>query len=310
MKKAILAVAAIIVAALAVVYFAFPGVMLKAAMTYERGKAGLEEKTVTVGDHTIVYLEGGSGPHVLLIHGFGADKDNWTRFARYLTDHYHVIAPDLPGFGESSKIASANYGVIPQVDRIKAFADTLNIDKFHLAGNSMGGAISGRFAVKYPDRLITLGLFDAAGVQSPKPSELQEILARGDPNPLLVDSPEAYHRLLEFVFVKPPYIPGPILKYLTEQAIAHEASNQKVWNDLRAENKLLEPDLGLIKAPTLILWGDKDRVIDVSSVDVFKAGIPNSTVVIMKDCGHAPMVERPQETAEHYLKFIRQGGER
>jgi pimeloyl-ACP methyl ester carboxylesterase len=73
---------------------------------------------------------------------------------------------------------------------------------------------------------------------------------------------------------------------------------------------MLQPDLGLIKAPTLILWGDQDRLIHVSAVDVFKAGIPNSTVVVMKDCGHAPMVERPRESAEHFLKLIRQGGER
>jgi abhydrolase domain-containing protein 6 len=310
MKKAILAVAAIIVAALLVVYLAFPGVVLKAAMSFERSRAGLEEKSVTVGDHTMVYLEGGEGPHVLLIHGFGADKDNWTRFARFLTDHYHVVAPDLPGFGESSKISTANYGILPQADRLKLFADMVNLDTFHLAGNSMGGAIVGRFAVKYPDRVITLGLIDAAGVQSPEPSELQTILAKGEPNPLIVDSPEDYQNLMKFVFVKPPYIPGPVLNYFAEQAVTHRETNQKVWDDLSAERSMLQPDLGLIKAPTLILWGDQDRLIHVSAVDVFKAGISNSTAVIMKDCGHAPMVERPRESAEHFLKFIGQGGER
>lgn len=80
----------------------------------ERGLAGLHEKSVQAGDHRIAYLEGGAGADVLLIQGFGADKDNWDRFARRLTGSCRVIAPDLPGFGDSSKIRGATYNIPTQ----------------------------------------------------------------------------------------------------------------------------------------------------------------------------------------------------
>jgi len=67
----------------------------------------------------------------------------------------------------------------------------------------------------------------------------------------------------------------------------------------------LEPDLPKIKARTLVLWGDHDRVLDVSCVQILEKGLPNCTVVIMQDCGHLPMIERPQEASEHYLAFLK-----
>lgn len=76
---------------------------------------------------------------------------------------------------------------------------------------------------------------------------------------------------------------------------------------LFAEASNLEPDLSKIRARTLILWGDTDRVLDVSCAQVLEKGLPSSTTVIMKDCGHAPLMERPEETARHYLDFLQAG---
>jgi len=99
-----------------------------------RGLAGFCKKSIQVGKHTIVYLEGGRGESILLLHGFGADKDNWNLFSRHLTKKYHVIAPDLPGFGESSKIWSARYHIVAQVERVHEFAKEIGLTKFHLVG--------------------------------------------------------------------------------------------------------------------------------------------------------------------------------
>ena len=127
-----------------------------------RGLAGLSEKSIQVGQYTIVYLEGGRGESVLLLHGFGADKDNWNLFSQYVTKKYHVIAPDLPGFGESSKIWSDWYDIGAQVKRVHEFVKEIGLNKFHLAGNSMGGLIAGVYAAMYPDEILTLGLLDPA----------------------------------------------------------------------------------------------------------------------------------------------------
>ena len=267
-----------------------------------RGLAGLSEKSIRVGKYTIVYLEGGRGESVLLLHGFGADKDNWNLFSQYVTKKYHVIAPDLPGFGESSKIWSDQYDIAAQVKRVHEFVKEIGLKKFHLAGNSMGGLIAGVYAATYPDEILTLGLLDPAGVIDREPSQLSLELEKGN-NPLIVESVSDYDKLLDFTFVKPPSLPDPLKSHFAEMAVQSKDFNKKVFIEATPGNQL-ETIMREIRAKTLILWGDTDRVLSVSSARVLQKGIENSKVIIMKDCGHMPMIERPEETARYYLEFI------
>ncbi len=305
MKKKIALILAIVAALAVVVYLALPGLMVKWAKESDRKAAGLQTKSVRVDNHEIVYLEGGQGEPILMVHGFAANKDNWTRFAKFITPTYHVVAPDLPAFGDSTYLENASYSIEDQAKRLDQFVNLVGIKKFHIVGNSMGGQIAGRYAVMFPEKVITLGLFNSSGVKGPVPSELMTILAKGQPNPLIVGSAEEFDRLLKFVFFKPPDLPDFAKKLLAEEAIKHRASNRRISKQLSADFGKLEPDLPKIKVPTLVLWGDKDRLLDVSCVQVFEKGPPNCTAVVMKDCGHLPMIERPQETAEHYLAFLK-----
>jgi abhydrolase domain-containing protein 6 len=267
-----------------------------------RGLAGLSKGSVQVGEYTIVYLEGGTGESVLLLHGFGGDKDNWTLFSQYLTKRYHVIAPDLPGFGESSKIWSDPYNIAAQVERVHQFAKEIGLKRFHLAGNSMGGLIAGVYAAMYPDELLTLGLLDPAGVTEREPSPLSLELEKGN-NPLIVESASDYDKLLDFTFVKPPPLPDPLKSHFAETAVRSKDFHKKIFIEATPGNQL-EVMMRKIRAKTLILWGDTDRVLSVSSAQILQQGIERSKVVILKDCGHLPMIERPEETARHYLEFI------
>jgi len=108
MKK-ILVACFIVVLLLIGIYFLIPETLFKLAIKAERYSAGLVQKEIQVDDHKIVYLEGGKGQTIVLLHGFGANKDNWTRFAKYLTGNYHLVIPDIPGFGESSQIKEVIY---------------------------------------------------------------------------------------------------------------------------------------------------------------------------------------------------------
>lgn len=270
----------------------------------ERSKAGFEEHTVHAAGHKIIYLEAGDGETLLLVHGFGGDKDNWTRMAAHLTDEYRVVAPDLPGFGESDRIEEENYSIQNQTKMLAAFIEELGLEEFHLAGNSMGGWISAWYAVHYPGQVLTLTLLNAAGVTSPEKSEHLINLERGY-NALLVEDIDDYTRLIEFMFVNPPYIPGPVRRHFAEAAVESRDFNEKIWEDIRSDMLHLEPHLGRIRAPVFILWGDTDRVIHVSSVEVFEEGIKNSESLIMKDTGHLPMIERPAKTAEAVEDFIK-----
>ncbi len=302
-KKIIIAIICALVLIPFILYFAAPGLVYKGLITMARKQAKLVVKSIIVEDNTIVYSEGGKGETILLIHGFGGDKDNWIRFAKFLTPNYHVIIPDLPGFGESTKRQADMYNIMAQVRRLHTFVNKLQLRKFHMVGNSMGGAIGGNFAAEYPQLVASLALFDSAGVRAPVKSERDRLLEKGF-NPLLVYNPDDYDRLMKFLFVKQPKIGSGITKVLAQKAASNKSFNEKIYRDVDADRYDLEKKLSRITAPVLILWGDKDRAIDVSSVKVFEK-IKNHKTVIMKDCGHLPMLERPGEAASIYLDFLK-----
>ncbi|MGZ3597542.1 MAG: alpha/beta fold hydrolase [Syntrophales bacterium] len=304
LKYGLLLVVAVVVL-LAGFYFFFPEAAFKLAMDAQRRSADLVKKEVQVDDHRIVYLEGGKGETVILLHGFGGYKDQWTAFAKYLKG-YHLVIPDVPGFGESSQVPADNYSVDSQAGRIDRFVEVLKLDDFHMAGNSMGGAVTATYGAKHPEKVLTLALLDTAGAPSPKKSELVMQLEKGN-NPLVGSNAEDFDKLIALVFVKPPTIPASFKKIMVADWIAHAEFNKKIWNDVRSASPVsLEPILPLIQAPVLIIWGDQDKVLDVGGVAFLEKYLKNYRTVIIKDVGHCPMIEQPEETAKVYMSFLKE----
>ena len=304
MKKLLVGLVTVLAALAATLYFS-PAALMTTARFVECQLAGLSTRNVTVGDLDIAYYEGGpaSGETIVMVHGFGANKDNWLRMARHFTERYHVIVPDLPGFGDSSRPAGS-YDVGTQAERLGDILDALGIDQAHLLGNSMGGHIAALFAARYPSRVRSLALFANAGIDSPNKSELYRLLQSGGANPLVVRQPEDFQKLLQFVFFEPPYLPESLKRYLGERAMANAAHHDQVFQQLVERYIPLEPELPRIQAPTLLLWGRQDRVLDVSSIDVMQPLLQKPSVMIMDSVGHAPMLERPQESALLYRHFL------
>lgn len=304
MKKILLALILVIATAGAVLYV-FPATLMASLQLIGQTVAGLSSKQLEVADLSIHYYEGGpqDGETIVMVHGFGADKNNWLQFARHFTQRYHVIALDLPGFGESSK-PHASYDVGTQVERIAAFTQALGIKRLHIIGNSMGGHIAALYAARYPQQVASAALLDNAGIDAPHESELYQRIEQGKPNPLVVNRVQEFDQLIDFVFYQAPPLPERLKHYMAEQAIANSSMNQQIFQQLRDRYIPLEPELGKIEAPTLVLWGDHDRVLDVSSIEVMQPLLKHPSVVVMKDCGHVPMLERPDETAGHYQAFL------
>ncbi len=288
-----------------------PQAVLAYARDAERGRAGLTQAVVSIDGEAYPYLVGGSGPAVLLLHGFSGDKDNWTRFASHLTADYRVIAPDLPGFGETARHLDWSYDLASQRERLEGLVAAWQLEQpFHIVGNSMGGQLAGLYAHANPQRVLSIAFFDNSGVQSPQESEMAQALARGD-DPLLVNSLEDFERMLAFVFVEPPPMPQAIKQYFATRAVKYRDFNAKIFADYRrggGRSSALEPLLKDIRQPALVLWGDTDRLIHVSTTQVMQRKLPQPTVVIMEKCGHSPMIERPEETARHYRAFLQQQG--
>jgi abhydrolase domain-containing protein 6 len=304
MKKLISALILLLVATAALLYLS-PATLLTSMQLVERQRAGLSLKQIRVGDLSIHYYEGGpsNAQTILMVHGFAANKDNWLRFARHLSKDYRVIALDLPGFGASDR-PSGSYDVGTQTERLASVIEALGIDRLHLIGNSMGGHISALYAARYPEHVLSVALLDNAGISAPQPSELAQLLERGAANPLVVKQPEDFQRLLEFVFVEPPYLPESLKGYFAEQAINNSAHYDQVFTHLIERYIPLEPELGKIQAPTLVIWGAEDRALHVSSAEAMRPLLRKPTVIVMPATGHAPMIERPEQTAKHYRAFL------
>jgi len=273
----------------------------------ERNNAKLIVKTENLSCGKITYLTNvtlaKSDTPIVMIHGFGGEKDNWNRFSKKLTDNYRLIIPDLPGHGESVQDLSLNYGIEEQAKRLKLFLDALGIKKAHLVGNSMGGAVGLRFAFLYPQSVQSLTLIDSAGTMKTA-SELDEVVKTTGKNPMFeVKNAHDFKNMMKYVFVDTPYIPGFVIDILVEEKIKRKAIEQKMFGDVKADINQLSI-LSSIHSPTLIIWGAQDKILHVDSAELLHQKISGSQKEILQDVGHCPMLEKPDLTAELYLKFL------
>ncbi len=307
MMKKIMMTLGLLVLALILIFvtliYVSPGTIYNAGVAGECRKAKLSEKTIEAAGHTLSYLEGGEGETLILVHGYTADKYNWPRLARYLTTKYHVIAIDVPGFGRTSMHENQSYDIATQAERLNEIFNALQLKKFHLAGNSMGGCISAKYAFNHPDRLLSLGLVNSGCICNAEKSKMEEMFEKGE-NPFDINTYEDYEKMLEMVFVKAPVMPTFIKRYMFENINAHQATNKKILEDMKANWYCIDKESGKIQVNTFIIWGDQDNFCHVSSVKILEDKFPNHHSVILQNCGHAPMFERPEEMAAHYLKFL------
>lgn len=275
---------------------------VRAALAYERRVAGLERKAITLANGlTYVYLEGGRGAPLLLLHGFGANKDNFARLAGYLTPRYRVIAPDHIGFGESSKPPQADYAPRAQAERLRSFARALGVSKLHLGGTSMGGHIALTYAALYPKEVESLWLLNAAGVWSAPPSELRKRMSETGENPMLVQDEDEFAQLVSLVTAKPLMIPRPFLDVVAQDRIKNYALEERISKQLAADS--VEERIRGLAIPALIVWGQQDRVLHPGSAGVLQMLLIRSEVVMLPGVGHLPMLEAPEKCALDYLRF-------
>lgn len=304
-KGIILIVTAVVIAALAVLYIAAPGLLYSLFVRGQRTSAGLTIKSIDIPGYTIAYAEGGTGDAIILLHGFGSSKDHWPAFAKHFTANYRVLIPDLPGFGDSTKLKEGEFSIQFEAENVRKFAEALHCEKFHLVGHSMGGNIAGNFAVAYPGMVKSLALIDAARVISPVKSEFDLLMEKGI-NPYMMKDVKDFDRFMEFMYYKPPQVPSFIKNYVARQIIKSYAEYEKSFNDGWEKSIFPEDRIRKITAPTLIIWGDSDKNFNLSCARIFEKNIKNSRLVIIKECGHIPIMEKPDETAAAYQAFLKE----
>ena len=243
-----------------------------------RAAAGLARHTVRLGDgREVVYLDTEADlPPLVLLHGIGASKDHWPRLAKRLRDRVRVIAPDLPGFGESD--LTGDLSMAGQGEAMVAFLDALGLDRVHLAGSSMGGRVAAEVAHRHADRLASLWLLAPAGAEGEQPSEMIEGFFAGEGVPLFARTPAEYAASVAFTMRRPPAIPKPALRVLAAESAATYDHTVQVFVDMTYEfatSATTEALLEGLDVPTLISWGEADRVLHPSGAATLAAVLPD-----------------------------------
>ena len=267
--------------------------------------AAAPSKFMALNELRIHYRDEGTGDAIVLVHGTGASLHTWDAWAQELSQTHRVIRLDLPAYGLTGKDPKKRYSSKDYVDLIDAFLKELNVNQFHLAGNSLGGLVSWLYASYHPDKVQKLILIDPSGFPSKK-SPMVISLAKTPGINMLIRyvTPKAFiKKNLKEVYYNPDLISTQILDRYYELTLA--PGNRTAFIDrAKIEREDYTDRLGLITNPTLILWGAEDAWIPLKNAYRFEEKIATSTVVVMKETGHLPMEEKPAKSLAITLDFL------
>ncbi len=285
----------------------------RAAMIAKYG--GPQSRFVTLPDGARIHVRdsGGRGQPMILLHGSNSSLHTWEPLKRELGSSYRIVTLDLPGHGLTGATPTHRYDTAEMVATVDGVATALGLDRFILGGNSMGGGVSWHYALAHPAKVQALLLLDAGGMP-----------------PRSGDKPQASNigfRLLRYPLGRAlmrQITPRSLVRTSYEQSVADasvvsEEVVDRTWELLRFpgnrdatvirfQRGFADPAAAerarMITVPTLILFGNEDRIIAPSAAQSFAERIAGSEVVLMDGVGHLPMEEAPVETATAIKDFL------
>ena len=259
-----------------------------------------------------------NNPVIVLLHGFNGSLFNFERLVPLLANDFRLISIDLPGFGLTGATPSADYTTEGFINAVTKLTDELGIEKFSIAGNSMGGGVAWRYALEYPSKVEGLILLASSGVASKE--DVKKFEEREKNTPIV-------WKLMDSDLLK------KFLHYYTPKFFATEGLKRSVYDQQHANvdhanqfhdlvllqgsrnailsmtmggrRKMYGPEsLSKITAPTLVIHGEEDNIIGFERSFVFEENIDNSKIKIYSNVGHLPMYEEPVRTANDIIRFF------
>jgi len=280
--------------------FALLFLLLFVGSAAAQAPAAQPPKEAVVFGQKIKYVEAGSGPVVVLLHGLGGNSTNWAFNTPALAQKFRVIVPDQVGFGQSDK-PLINYRVGTYVDFLDKFLSELKVERATLVGNSMGGWVAALYAVRYPAKVERLVLVDSAGFAPPKEFDLNALAGL---NPSTRDEMK---RLAGLVFFNSMFKSDAAIDVLLAQRLSagDGYTIQRLIDSIYHGEDMLDGKLGAIKQPVLIIWGREDGLTPLAREgEKFRRELPSAQFVVFEQCGHAPQVEKAAEFNAAVLKFL------
>jgi pimeloyl-ACP methyl ester carboxylesterase len=272
-------------------------------------------RTVTAGRLRTFYLEAGEGPPVILLHGLGATNASLLPTLWDLARDHRVLVPDLPGFGESAKPVRA-YRAAFFATWLRAFLDEVGIDRTDLVGNSLGGRVALEMGLDAPERVGKMVLL------TPSPAfirrrEFVRIVRLLRPELAVLPVPLLHRyvvRGIKFMFSKPDRLPDEWYAAAADEFIrifrtrrgriaffsaARQIYLEEPYGDHGFWDRLPE-----LRIPALFVWGERDRLVPARFERHVQRAVPKATSVVLRDCGHVPQFELPEETHRIIRDFL------
>jgi pimeloyl-ACP methyl ester carboxylesterase len=253
-------------------------------------------------------INGDTGETVVLLHGTASSLHTWEGWTDELSKDYRVVSFDMPGFGITGPEPNDVYTRERYLKFIDDMLVKLDIDSCYMAGNSFGGYLTWSYAVAHPEKVKKIAILDASGYP------------RGDqPTPISF-------KLQKMTWLK------PVLTNLTPKSLVRKGVEVVYYDDSKITEELVQMYMDLllregnrgglmgkttqitydytdeikqVQCPTLIMWGDSDKLVNVDAAPKFHADIPNSELLIYENMGHVPMEEIPEKSAKDFMAFLK-----
>jgi pimeloyl-ACP methyl ester carboxylesterase len=270
------------------------------------------------GGITAHYRDQGNarGPVLVLLHGSNASLHTWEPWVKILGDQFRVVTVDLPGHGLTVVPEAYPLSAEGMADFVETFAAKLALPRFAIGGNSMGGHVALRFAIKYPARTAAVIPIDSGGVLPPNMPEPPAFF-------YLVQTPG----LREFLRLIPtrPISEATLKASFVNQALVTDAMIDRYWelnrepairvatrkrfrmglDYWRGEDRFMRDHLGKISVPTQVLWGAQDKLIPVAAADLVKSMIPGSQAIVYPEGGHILQEDLADRSAADVRTFLK-----
>jgi pimeloyl-ACP methyl ester carboxylesterase len=249
----------------------------------------MEYPITTEGKYQFVETKG-QGETLILLHGLFGTLDNFQYLLKDFGKTYNVIAPIMPVF----ELPLRHVSVAGLVDFMVGFVDFKKLSKFHILGNSLGGHIALLYALKEPSHVLSIILTGSSGLYEK---------AMGTTFPRREDK-EYIRKKIQSTF----YDPASASDAMIDEVFAAVNDRGKVIRAISMAKSALRHNLadklGQINTPTLLIWGKQDAITPPFVGEKFKELLPNATLYFIDKCGHAPMLERPEEFNKYLTDFL------
>lgn len=253
-------------------------------------------------------------PTLLLIHGFSSSLHTWEPWVAQLGDSYRIVSLDLPGHGLTNAPQDYQASIEAYRDEVAAFTSALGLQRFAIAGNSMGGNVAWEYALAHPEQVEGLILVDASGWQETRANLAEDppvfkLLRDPTLGPIMrdLDSSNLIRQGLQASFVNTALVDDTMVTRYAElsRAPGHRALLLQMTLGFRERNYATPERLApLANLPVLVLHGDQDRIVPPEHARQFQDAISGAEMVMFEATGHLPQEERPEQSAAALRQFL------